>query len=1229
MRRTHKLLIGSASGAAALLSTGVAGAQLSDLQQPLPNVLLILDTSGSMEYKADGTLPLASECQPLDANSVLTRWQTVVEVLGGTIQNRGCYVEDRGTGAFVNEFGRGSNDPYDYQYHLPFHRAVSNGCMATPGLDPAAIHNWGTDPFRYRPYNGPYQNGRCDGTVAGEQWVQDPDGILDIYRDRVRFALTTFDSHPDDDTGINGGATDYGGGFLGLWSYFDGWENGGNSPIVGHPANCTPSGTNQIWEVGVRNFGAPPWEGKMVPFGPSGADIQFVRTNNDRIQAALPVIRPYGGTPIAGALDDAWVFFHEDTSIHPDPQINEAFAPAGDPLVTEGCRENFIILLSDGEPNQDLRTACEESGSPNGLCPYKLPWERARDLYTGTPAIKTFTIGFGLSGDGSSYDCTTISMPGDLGPGQQCENPTGGLKACCVLAQIAYEGGTTNALFADDKPGLRAAIAAVLDQIVTQSTSRTLPVFASAASTVAASDPLAPAVSYEFATAFRPDQGQLWTSSLERVRYACENDGGGTFVPEKQIPIDATKGDDFALNLESTAPARQFLTFFGDPVNGTVLSDRSIRPLLTSDDGLGLYGGTQYFGSATTLATAAQGNPTALGIDTTMPAGCTTSDMQASSAAQCAFRLMNWQLGGTNAGLPSRVGSQLGAIYHSTPQVHDRPVSFVRDGAYELFADSNQSRPLMMYTATVDGLMHGFKIAANDASDTVKVNQQENNEVFAFLPPAVLPRLLSQYPATPQILLDGAVAVKDVPFERTIGDAESASAVWKSVLVGGGYLGGGFYYAIDITDPENPTFLWQLSTDAAGTPIFGNISGNPAIATIAINENNSGTKEVAVAILPGGQGQSCPGTQPRQVTTFNHIRGFHDGNLSPTTAITPDDQVRCWVDDESNNVTIVELATGRVIRSFRGDTGGAYAVNAALVTDAPFDSPITDVVPFPNRTGDVSNRIYASDMDGTLWRIDVSNPDPDLWEAHIFFDAYPDAPSVTSGRQPVPHKPVISVDGVGNTVILYTTGDNEDLTSASVNGTVWSLTELPIPVASVAPFTVLANWVLSPNTAPAFAAGERVIGPVAVFDEVAYFSTFIPPANSIGCDYGEGKIYAVDFSLSDQSALPAPLARFDDGAGGFKYNPDGTDSPDLANGATIFGVSVVAEPTCAIEDTITDDYVGQHSTTRPSIPMQFKLRFHTGVEGQAATGSNVKAGELPIPTPRVLTRIDSWAGVIE
>ena len=38
--------------------------------------------------------------------------------------------------------------------------------------------------------------------------------------------------------------------------------------------------------------------------------------------------------------------------------------------------------------------------------------------------------------------------------------------------------------------------------------------------------------------------------------------------------------------------------------------------------------------------------------------------------------------------------------------------------------------------------------------------------------------------------------------------------------------------------------------------------------------------------------------------------------------------------------------------------------------------------------GQVADRVYVGDADGTLWRIDLSNPDPVQWDAHVAFDAY-------------------------------------------------------------------------------------------------------------------------------------------------------------------------------------------------------------------------------------------------
>ncbi len=68
------------------------------------------------------------------------------------------------------------------------------------------------------------------------------------------------------------------------------------------------------------------------------------------------------------------------------------------------------------------------------------------------------------------------------------------------------------------------------------------------------------------------------------------------------------------------------------------------------------------------------------------------------------------------------------------------------------------------------------------SDDTEKVDQLKNNELWAFIPPEVLPHIPSEYPYTHQLLLDGVSVVKDVvarktsgsypySFERTVADA--------------------------------------------------------------------------------------------------------------------------------------------------------------------------------------------------------------------------------------------------------------------------------------------------------------------------------------------------------------------------------------------------------------------------------------------------------------------------
>lgn len=1200
-----------------LALSGDAAAQV-DVNRPLPNVLLLVDSSGSMEYLPNGAEMTPAQCdatQPPGTASaaVMNRWGSLLQVLTGTFDGVGCYRYERSSSAYRNEFGLGGNDPYDASYIIPFHhRYLSNGCMAAPGnYDTANVFSWPADPITYRPWDN------IATTCPSGTFRQGIDGLLDTYRDRVRFGLFTFDPHTDEGSGLAGAtAANAATGLEGMWSYHQNWRTGSANAADGHPPDCSA----QIHEVGARNAAAPPWEGRMVPFGDPNAPIADIRLTNSWIQEVLLSMRPYGATPLAGMLDDAEHFFTADTDV--DVNTGEPFAPYQDDFFQDGCRESYIIILTDGEPNLELRPYCDQAGSPiNGECPYDNPEEIVERLALATPSVKTFVVGFGVNDidNGGTIDCNAMNIPADISPGGLCDTPpTPTVQACCELQKVAYAGGTgERAFFAADQSALRASISNVLDSIADETTSRTLPVFASATATLAGSTN-AEAVAYEFNTSFTPEPGELWQGEIERKRWRCET-VAGVYQAVLQ-DVDATRGDDFAENVESAPMSsnRRFLTVYGDYDGADIHSDWTIRMDTSITDGLGSYSGTVETGNDAGTAGFAGARPEAMGMGTMLPE-CSNQDLDALNNIDCANKVMYWLLGGDNGGDRPVRKTMLGAIYHSTPVVVDAPRAFVRDEAYDFFAANNSTRPLMLYTATVDGQLHAFKVARNDSADPSPVDNLANNELWSFIPPAVMPRLISQYPGSQQILLDGRPVVRDIPFERTVGQAAAAGtaggAEFHTVLVAGGYLGGGFYYALDVTDPNSPEFLWQLATDDTGARLFGDISGNPAITSVVLQDGGD-VKEVAVAILPGGAGDIVSNTcadVPRQDTNFAHI----DSSFPPRSA------VNCWTNGEARSLTIVRLDNGEVIRSFRGDLADGPASINSLVTVVPFDAPIVGTpVPYPFNTGQVSNRTYIGDADGTLWRVDLSSPDPTQWQVDIAFDAYVNTTDAAKDGQPIATTPTLSVDEQGNAVILFSTGDQESFDSTSVKGRVYSLTELPVP-AGGRDFSIDVNWVLS-DTNGDFQPGEKVTGPITLFDGAAYFSTFTPPPPTESCDVGTGRIWGVDYRVPDTVTIgPKPQPRFPDTPSTFKYYED------LGTNVTPFGVAVTAEPPCIETTSTTDDFVGQHRQVTTSVPPTYKLRFQTGVSGTKDTGSVTNVGSINLPTPRTTTYIDSWASVVE
>lgn len=1231
--------LGVAGTIALLTFAAPAFGQAAEAQKPAPNVLLLVDSSGSMEFKTDGSAP---SCVP-GGTSSKSRWIELVEVLTGRINNYSCWPQDRSSANFLAEFSLGGTPPYDYRYINKYHRALSNNCLYGPGLVsiPASTpYAWPVGAVNTFPLSAGTSTG--GGTVnrasPGCAFNQDTDGLLDVYRDMVRFGLMTFDARVGTGTGVVSGVADYGSGFDGNWSYYLG------EAVEGHPVNCDPDDPT-FQEVGARNAAAPPWEGRMVAFGPPNETNNTTR--NDWIQRVLLSTRPYGATPIAGQLDDAREFLWRDTSNDPlNP--GQQFGPTNDPnWRASNCRKTILILLTDGEPNLDLRPFCAMEPGPGqtpGHCPYDEPADIVEALYKGTDApqanmsVETYVVGFALSQALPAGATQPVSCA-DIDPVADCGNPANAtnrpVQACCTLNEIANAGGfeddgTTprNARFATSQAELKAIFTDILDDVI-QIATRTTPVYSS---------PGGDAVSkgFKFFSAFdpRPDptQPQLWEGILERSRFVCSDTG----IPK--VEFSANDGDDFAANLNSgKGPSRHFYTRIG-PDNR-----RTMRPYLTANtDNIGLDSGTHEDRAATGPADlVGKISPQALGVTAATCPGPAASD------AACRDLLVE-HLVGINATGPSRCGtggcSLLGGIYHSVPvTVPGRPSELLRDESYDRFIERmlEVKRPSVLYTSTVDGFLHAFNLAPYpglaDAEDR-RIKSDQNNEIWAFIPPAVLPVLEAQYPATQAVLLDGLPIIKDVvatvtgtdasrvvqSYERGQDQARTGTGDWRTVLVQGfgdtSQVQGG-YFALDITEPDRnagdgkPIFRWQLTQTPGGAPLFGR-GGTPLITTVFIGDG-SGAREVAVAVLPGGGADIAPGagstadigetileTDPADFKTSREVHNYPGA-------------------ENARSLTIVRLDTGAVLRTFRPNLG-PYSNGVVEITEIP--APITgQPKAYPEITGSVADRIYVGDRDGRMWRVDVSSQDPTDWSMAVFYDAFDDGAGAAAS-QPVILPPVLSVDEVGDVTVAFATGSQE---LDDTKNRVVSLTETLQTVVGDEDnkkFVTRVNWIHELDQ------GDRVTGPMVLFNSGLYYAVSHPPQTTgNACDVGSSKVYGVHYTHRKRFAEELANGEAPAHRNGPAPAPGYPEIEIARQPGLVFGVSLEAEPSCFDEE---EAVAGNDSFGYGTVMMAKKVTpgkyFLTyGASGNSGDPRGVLEVRQQLPNPNLAVTFDSWAVVYE
>lgn len=191
---------------------------------------------------------------------------------------------------------------------------------------------------------------------------------------------------------------------------------------------------------------------------------------------------------------------------------------------------------------------------------------------------------------------------------------------------------------------------------------------------------------------------------------------------------------------------------------------------------------------------------------------------------------------------------------------------------YAAFALAQRARAGVVYVGANDGMLHAFDAATGA-------------EKFAFVPNATIQAGLSQYAQKNyqhRYFLDGELTVADV-YDGT---------AWRTILVGSMGRGGRALFALDVTNPEAPTFLWEKTS--ADISALGNNLGKPIIAQVS-----NGDWRVVLGNGPNGTGDAA---QLIMVGVFNGTATTISTGVSGNNGLTA---VQAWDDNRDGVMNLL------------------------------------------------------------------------------------------------------------------------------------------------------------------------------------------------------------------------------------------------------------------------------------------------------------------------------------
>lgn len=240
-------------------------------------------------------------------------------------------------------------------------------------------------------------------------------------------------------------------------------------------------------------------------------------------------------------------------------------------------------------------------------------------------------------------------------------------------------------------------------------------------------------------------------------------------------------------------------------------------------------------------------------------------------------------------------------------------------------------------------------------------------ELWGFIAPEFFSKLKRLYQNSPAVDLAGSIdpnaEKRDYFFDGSTAILQDNRAEGDSTTAGKRFIfmsarrGGPYIYALDVTDPTAPKYLWSITGGPGGDiPELGDTWSQPKVAVVKGHAN-------PVVIFGAGY-DNVEDVEP------------HDPNDDPQPTY-PDTTL-----DSGRGIIVVDSVDGSLVWAALADCTGVTGncVDTAGTTDADGDvrlshnltDPIAaDVTLFDNDFDGLIDRIYAADTGGNIWRVDL------------------------------------------------------------------------------------------------------------------------------------------------------------------------------------------------------------------------------------------------------------------